>query len=327
MGLLCFLLVLTTFLAKAHTIPLHSISNITQAALYFPKPLVYDDIYCFPQPPSHQPQPPSLVHADCIVILYQILLSPDVGKYQIWSSITPKYPRIHDTCRISLDHNPELHKPQDEFREYQIAISAALVLHHCESLNYGGFAYLTQNEQFIVDVRRASALGEGDTNALLLGTKNITNEPAVTSDLVLPLASDIVALSKISTTNLSFSMPVCISQQPHIAHPASVVAEGCYVIFYLMFVNPDILTNKTWSGLFPSGRWVGHRNCVVSLLGYSPDSRASFTLMDVQIAAARIVQACVVGQHLPWGGTMDVGNGNFFVKVVGSEQGVATLNA
>jgi len=60
---------------------------------------------------------------------------------------------------------------------------------------------------------------------------------------------------------------------------------------------------------------------MVSLLGYSVGSRESFKLIYVVLAAANIVQTCMVGQELPWGGTADLVGGRVFVKVAGLERG------
>lgn len=310
-----------------HGIPLQSLSNTTGTTLFSAKLLSPDEVRCFKRNPSQQPPTPTIDYQDCNFVLNEVLLSPHVSVSQIWSSIDRFYPRIHGTCRIALDHNPALHNPQDRFREYQVAISAAIVLHICQPFQRGGFAYVTRNEQFIADVRTPGTVGDGNVTNLLSEPENIMNNTSIASDLALPLPSDLAALDVSRSANLSATAPTCTSQQPHLVHPASIVAEDCYALVFRMLTIPDISTYKAWSGLDEPRRWIdtNHQRCVISLRSKSAESRASFKLIYVILAAVQIVQACVVGQDLPWGGTTDVGRGQFFVEVAGTAQGNAVL--
>ena len=174
--------------------------------------------------------------------------------------------------------------------------------------------YVTRNEQFITDVRSPTAISSANGSSSLIEAKKHSDDTL--GEILFPRNVNISAANKIS---LGLGAPLCTMNRSHEAPSQPVVAEDCYTLLYHMLVVPDLLDYKSWAGLYPSGQGFDfhYQNCAVTILGYTAASRDVFELIDAVLAVAQIVQSCVIDQEFSWGGTLDVGNGGFYVKVAG----------
>ncbi len=266
---------------------------------------------CIDQPRARELNLERVDYRDCIPLINEILLDPDINHQNQYNATNDYQGRPFGTCSISL--LSRIADATEIFWGYQIAIAAAVAIKHCveDSVDhYGGLAYTSSKLLFFAQVKN---LGVGTTakeDSTAPSSETISFE-----DLLLP------ANNTNATLLVPDPTPVCqiCQSSDEFLYPVRVL--DCYYLFYNILTNPAVERPVKSRGLSPI-RYERYGTCTLQLRGSSAISADTIKYVALLLAAVSIVQTCVVESGLVLGGAVSVGSrGQYSVRVFNSREG------
>ncbi|CAD6584834.1 MAG: hypothetical protein ASARMPREDX12_001764 [Alectoria sarmentosa] len=272
---------------------------------------------CFGSRSVHDLHLARINYEDCIPILNEILLDPDVKRRKEYTGGTPSLSRALRTCAITLA--TAIPDGKDIFWGYQIAIAAAVTVKNCveNSLDrYGGLAWTTSRKIFYAQVMDSNHEKVTLHEDILPNAKN--SEPFTSASFPAPFIPFITN----STSNLlsplpgrTASPPACQTVQPPHQTLLSLDIQDCYHLFYVILNNPGIEHPTILRGASPLD-FAAYGTCVVRIVGLSPQSADTFKYVEILLGAVAVVQECLVQRGLLLGGLVGVGpRRQYYVRV------------
>lgn len=245
---------------------------------------------------------------DCIPILSEILLDPNVDHENRYDSTDVYQGRFFRTCSITL--HPRLADSVDVFWGYQIAIAAAIAVKNCveDSANpYGGLVFTTSRSSFYAQVRNVR-----DQSTLQAFAEVISTANASFGDFVLSANSTNATLL---TPKPTTATAVCQVSQVLNQYFYPVKVLDCYYLFYKILTNPSLERLIRLRGLSPIS-YEQYGTCTLQLRGFSAFSADAITYVALLLGAVDIVQTCVVQRSFVLGGAVSVGSrGQYSVSI------------
>ena len=196
---------------------------------------------CFGSRSVHDLHLARINYEDCIPILNEILLDPDVKRRKEYTGGTPYLSRALRTCAITLA--TQISGGKDMFWGYQIAIAAAVTVKNCveDSLDrYGGIAWTTSRKIFYAQVMDSNHENVALHEDILPNAKS--SEPFTSASFPDPL----VSFTTNSTSNLLYPLPDRTASPP-----ACQTAQYVFSDSMLPLLN-QILSLETYLGSFHS---------------------------------------------------------------------------
>lgn len=246
-------------------------------------------------------------YRDCIPLLNDILLEPNVNDQNQYNATDAGQGRFFRTCSIAL--RPRLTDVTDVFWGYQIAIAAATAVKGCveDSVDpYGGLVFTTSTHCFYAQVKNPSDLGSVETFSTVPSEKHSFEDK-----LLLANSTNATLLIPDRMT----AIPTCQISQVSNPYLYPVKVLDCYYLFYKILTTPIVERSITLRGLSPI-RNERYGTCTLQLRGFSAVSADAIKYVSLLLGAVSIVQTCVVASKLVFGGAISVGSrGQYFVRV------------
>ncbi|CAF9941675.1 hypothetical protein IMSHALPRED_002841 [Imshaugia aleurites] len=262
---------------------------------------------CINPPSARESYIERVDYRDCIPLLNEILLDPNINHRNEYNATNAYQERIHGTCSIAL--LSRFADGTDVFWGYQIAIAAATAVKTCVEdsvYQYGGLVFTTSRLVFYAQVKNLEegVIVEAESNATFLGT--------VPPEEVLLPANDTNAAP------LRTATPICQISEPPEQHLYPIMALDCYYLFYNILTSPTVERPVILRGLYPI-RYERYGTCTLQLHGHSAKSIDKTKYVELLLAAVNVVQTCVVRSGLVLGGAVSVGSrGKYSVRVYNS---------
>ena len=274
-------------------------------------PLTIGIPVCIDPPRARELDLEQVNYRDCIPLLNDILLEPNINHRNHYNATTYYPLRLFRTCFIAL--SPRSRDGTDVFWGYQIAIAAATAVKHCveDSVDrYGGIAFTTSRLLFYTQVKN---LGE-DSKVEVVSTAP-SLETGSSPIVIFPTNSTDATLN---VPNPAAAIPACQISQPPDRTLSPVHILDCYYLFYKILTDPTVERPIILRGLSPL-RYERYGACSLQLRGYSAVSADAIKYIALLLGAVSIVQTCVVVGGLVLGGAVNVGSrGQYFVRVYNS---------
>lgn len=249
-------------------------------------------------------------YRDCIPLLNEILLEPNIDRRNQYNSKTDYQGHLLRTCSTAL--LPRFAEASDVFWGYQIAIAAATAIKNCvedSADQYGGIVFTTSRRLFYMQVKSVGEGGAGGITSL-----PISVESGFAENLLLPAVNNNTNATLI-TPNPTSAIPACQISKPLTHHLFPVRILDCYYLFYNILTNPTVEQPVKLRGLSPI-RFERYGTCSLQLRGHSAVSADTITYVALLLGAVAIVQKCVVESGFVLAGAVGVGSrGQYFLRV------------
>jgi len=261
---------------------------------------------------------------DCVALTYTILIDPNVKarRRYIATSSTPEWQL--GGCFIGTGYWEEA-DPDELYSFAQAAIAAAVITRSCvyseQSAHLGGYGAITRRHIFFpvvkspgqLDDRQTSTVGVTYLELPTISTTAIEPTPAnLSSNITLPIDFKSPNISASDSANLftCYANPT-FGLQPR--YP--VIAADCYYLFYGLLNEPDGYDYSDMGGEDP-GRSRKYGGCALHVQGKDIVARDQTRPLEFVLAAARVMNECVVKRGQAFGGKIVVGTKwEFFVKL------------
>ena len=281
----------------------------------FTPPFTIGVSICIDPPSARELNLERVDYRDCIPLLNEILLDPDINHRNKYDATNDYQGRLFGTCSISL--RSRLADATDVFWGYQIAIAAAVAIKHCveDSVDhYGGLAYTSSKLLFFAQVKNLGVRTTAGGNSTAPSFESISAE-----DLLLPAKNNTNAT--LLVPNPATATPVCQICQSSYRFLYPVRVLDCYYLFYNILTNPAVEQPVKMRGLSPI-RYERYGTCTLQLRGFSAVSADTIKYVALLLAAVSIVQTCMVESGLVLGGAVSVGfRGQYSVRIFNIHEG------
>lgn len=250
---------------------------------------------------------------DCIPVLNEILLDPNVNHENQYDATNAYQVRIFRTCSIAL--RPRLQVGTDIFWGYQIATAAAAAVQSCveDSLDpYGGLVFTTPRRYFYAHVRSSRDRSTVEAFSTVTSEKASSRSPVLSTN-----STNATLLAPDPWT----AIPTCQISQISNQYLYPVRVLDCYYLFYSILTSPTLERLITMRGLSPVS-YERYGTCNLQLRGFSAVSADAIRYVALLLGAVSIVQTCLVESSLVLGGAVSVGTrGQYFVRIFNPVEG------